>query len=902
MAKTVSSLKNTSAKSSSLIEAPAKVLFLLIPFALLFTIGALTMGMTDTLYVLRWAAVLFAATLITLPIATKLFGSFGSGGFMMSQTMSIVFVSLFVWTLTYMKIYAFNFVLVLVAAAVIAGISYGVPALRKSFMDKLSEPGFIERIVVEECAFFLILVLMCYFKGFNPIINGQEKYMDYGFIMSMLRNPALPANDMWLSGKPINYYYFGQFMYALLLKVSCIPPQVGYNIAMCTATAIPFGMSFSLGIMLNEAAVKFGLHENVFCKYLAGILTGCAVSLWGNSHSFFYDENSIGNGLLSFFKGLGFEVGETDGFYYPNSTRYIGWNPEITINGGDHTIEEFPFYSYLVGDLHAHVISMMVSLLIASLMLALICKTDFPSKIEKTAKRTKFNFSSPGGRIAVEYKETFYTELILASVLLGVAQMTSYWDFLIYFIVCSMALLIVNTKRSLKFADLVGVSFFMFNVLAILILYLKFSSEPLALVIFEAALACVAYLFTLYDPCALDRTSFQMSVLFTLAHLTALPFNLNFDMISNSLGRVKNTSDPYQLYILWGTHVLIGLVFVIVIAATKNYRLAAPHTKKGTSSKIVPIGPDKSEYTNPVQAFVGERNIIDVFVCGIVVIGIMLLIAPEIFYVRDIYTSGYLRSNTMFKFTFAAFILLSIAMAYSIVRLFWIVSRKGIFSSGALALALVELALCLVPAHYTYIALKQRCYDDLSKSNYKGLDGTVYLKTYSCNFDYTEGAVSLGDYYAAIEWLNANVTGSPVICEAYGSSYTDKCVVSSYTGLPTVFGWTTHEWLWRFHGIVDKETDTLKSDPQNDVFNNYITPRHNDIDIIYLSGNAQQVQSIVNKYGIEYIIIGNLEKYSYYADNNNTFAQIGELVFSSGDLNIYKVTPHTVSAAASAVT
>ena len=75
-----------------------------------------------------------------------------------------------------------------------------------------------------------------------------------------------------------------------------------------------------------------------------------------------------------------------------------------------------------------------------------------------------------------------------------------------------------------------------------------------------------------------------MSVLFTLAHLTALPFNLNFDMISNSLGRVKNTSDPYQLYILWGTHVLIGLVFVIVIAATKNYRLAAPHTKKGTSS------------------------------------------------------------------------------------------------------------------------------------------------------------------------------------------------------------------------------------------------------------------------------------------------------------------------------
>ncbi|MBR5358148.1 MAG: hypothetical protein IK128_02940 [Clostridiales bacterium] len=897
MAKTVSSLKKTSVKTSSLIEAPAKALFLLVPFVLLFALGALTMGMTDTLYVLRWAAVLFAGTLITLPIATKLFGSFGSGGFIMSQTISIVFVSLFVWTLTYMKIYAFNFVLVLVAAAVIGGISYGVPSLRKSLKDKLSEPLFIERIVIEECAFFLILTLMCYFKGFNAIINGQEKYMDYGFIMSMLRNPSLPANDMWLSGKPINYYYFGQFMYALLLKVSCIPPQVGYNIAMCTATAIPFGMSFSLGIMLNEAAVKFGLHENVFCKYLAGILTGCAVSLWGNSHSFFYDENSIGNGLLPFFRSLGFEVGDTDGYFYPNSTRYIGWNPEVTVNGGDHTIEEFPFYSYLVGDLHAHVISMMVSLLIAALMLALICKTDFPSQIEKTAKRTKFNFSSPGGRIAVEYKETFYTELILAAVLLGVAQMTSYWDFLIYFIVCSMALLVVNTKRSLKFTDLVGVSFFLFNVLSILIIYLLFSSEPVALVIFEAAVASAAYLFTLYDPCALDRTSFQMSVLFTLAHLTALPFNLNFDMISNSLGRVKNTSDPFQLYILWGTHVIIGLVFIAVIAATKNFKLAAAHNKKGASSKIVPIGPEKSEYTNPVQAFVGQRNIIDVFVCGIVVIGIMLLIAPEIFYVRDIYTSGYLRSNTMFKFTFAAFILLSVAMCYSIVRLFWVINKKGMFSSAALALALVELALCLVPAHYTYIALKQRCYDNLDKSNYRGLDGTAYLETYTCNFDYIDGSVNIGDYYAAVEWFNTNVSGSPVICEAYGNSYTDKCVVSAYTGLPTVFGWMTHEWLWRFQGIVDKETDTLKSDPQNDVFNNYITPRHNDIDIIYLSGNPQQVQSIVDKYGIEYIIIGNLEKYSYYADNNATFAQIGELVFSSGDLNVYKVTPRTIAAA-----
>ena len=476
--------------------------------------------------------------------------------------------------------------------------------------------------------------------------------------------------------------------------------------------------------------------------------------------------------------------------------------------------------------------------------------------------------------------------------------MTSYWDFLIYFIFCSMALLVINTRKSNKFTDIVGACVFVANVLGILVIYLFFSSEPWALVAFEAAIGAISYLLTVYDPCALDRTSFQMSVLFTIAHVVALPFNLNFDMISNSLGRVKNTTDPFQLYILWGTHVFICLSFFVVTVITKNYKLAGTQSKKtANTSKSLTIGPEDSEFTNPVQAFFGKRNLIDVFVCGIVVIGIMLLIAPEIFYVRDIYTSGYLRSNTMFKFTFAAFILLSLAMAYAVTRLFWVVTKKGLFSSGALALALVELALCLVPAHYTMVALKQRCNGSLDKEGYQGLDGTIYLQTYSCWFDYIDEPVDLSDYYAAVEWFNENVEGSPVICEAYGNSYTDKCVISAYTGLPTVFGWMTHEWLWRFHGVVDKDSDTLKSDPQNDVFNNYITPRHNDIDTIYLSGNPQQVQQIINKYNIEYIIIGNLEMYSYWADNNNTFAQLGEVVFQSGDLTVYKVTPYSVAAA-----
>ena len=147
-----------------------------------------------------------------------------------------------------------------------------------------------------------------------------------------------------------------------------------------------------------------------------------------------------------------------------------------------------------------------------------------------------------------------------------------------------------------------------------------------------------------------------MSFLFTIASFVALPFNLNFDMISNSLGKCKNHSSLFQLFILYGIHVLISVVFMVIVFVNKNYRaISSDSSKKNRKLKNTPgiIGEDHT-YTNPIQAFFAQRNIIDIYCCGMTVVGIMLLIAPEIFYVRDIYTGGYLRSNTMFKFAFAA--------------------------------------------------------------------------------------------------------------------------------------------------------------------------------------------------------------------------------------------------------
>ena len=889
MGKKSSAKKNRSLKNDFM---PAKYILFVFPFVIEAVIGLSTMGAKDAVSVLLWSVLVFVFGIGVFPLTSRIFSKFGSGGFILSQALGIILTSLVVWTLTYIGISKFSLPFIIAAFVFITAICWGLKPLRESALSKLTEPLFIEKAVVEEFAFLLIFVLMCYFKGFLPQINGEEKYMDYGFIMSMLRCDTLPANDMWLSGNSINYYYFGQFMWALVIKCSFIKPAVAYNLAVCTATGLPFAMAFSFGTMLIETAVQHGFHDSPIPRYLAGTLTGLAVSIWGNSHSFFYDPGSIGHGFLSFFQKLGFKVGDTSDFFYPDSTRYIGHNPVITENGGDFTIEEFPFYSYLIGDLHAHVISMMVVILIACLMLALINSAQYPDSNEMKITRSFRHIFPSGGRLAEEYRNTLTLPFILGAVLLGTAQMTNYWDFLFYFIFCSMAVLIVNVRISKVFVDVWGIIYFTLNTAFILSFYLVAGSEPLLLIALEAMLMVFAYLFSVIDPSALSRTAFQMSFMFTVAHIVVLPFNLKFDMISNYLGRVKINSDPYQLFILWGTHVIICLVFFVWVAVTKNYRFTGSKKKTSGASKAVTEDMNHNGWANPVQKFFGERNIVDVFICGISVVGILLLAAPEIFYVRDIYTDGYLRTNTMFKFTFAAFIMLSVAMCYAAVRLIWFVTKKGTFSSPALIVGFVMIILMVIPAHYTYISLYQRCEENMKKENYKGLDGTLYLETRISKDSYDEYEGNLTGYLRAVEWFNQNVKGSPVICEAYSDSYTDGCVISAYTGLPTVFGWQTHEELWRFHGIVDKEEDKLIADPNQDVWQTVISPRQTDIDTLYMNEDKEAVQAIINKYKIEYVVLGGLEYAMFGSSNTELFYELfGNPVFSYDDVLVFKSTP-----------
>ncbi|MCQ2532733.1 MAG: DUF2298 domain-containing protein [Saccharofermentans sp.] len=903
------SKNNSMRKRSTVFQSPFKILYILIPIIIALYIGNMTMGSSDTFEVIRWILVMMLFGFAFFPLSSFIFKKSCSGGFIFGESLGILTVSLVSWTLGYIGILPFTRTTIIILLIISTAICYAVTPLRKALVHNLSKNGVAENILFEQIVFSVTLTILCYYKGFLPNINGQEKFMDYGFIMSMLRNPNLPAKDMWLSGKSINYYYFGQFIFSLIIKLTGIKPSIAYNIAMCSAIAFPFALCYGIGTYLVDTARSFGLKAMKYMHVICGILCGFITMIFGNSHSFFYDDKSMGNHILKLFSKLGVNVGKTDNFFFPESTRFIGHNPDSALiegikNGGDYTISEFPFYTYLLGDLHAHVCSSMVVLTIIAVSIAFISRIGDNLIGEKNMIQLPFLNSLPENlpanftikdeylsRVKSQWKRIINVELVTISILLGIAQMTNYWDFLIYFIFTAMVLFIVMTRTSNDFSTIPGAFVFGLIIFDILSLYLGVADNPLLHVALQFVVLILAYFATCYVPCALSRIALGMSFVFTVSNIVALSFNLSFDMISNTLALCQNHSSLFQLWILYGTHVFICGVFVAFTIIGKNYTLDNGIKK---NKKVSVIGVSPTDHINPISKFFGERNIIDVFVCGMIVVGLLMLIAPEIFYVRDIYVGGYLRANTMFKFSYAAFILLSIAAGYSIFRLFWIINKKGEFSLCGFVLGLLCLILLIVPAHYPSASLPQRCSGNTSKENYKGLDGTAYLYTYTCFSTPLQEPGNILPYAEAIAWFNDYVPGNPVILETYGDSYTDYDMISAYTGLQTVCGWQTHEQLWRFHGIVNPETNLLVSDPSNDVWENYLIPRHTDIDTVYTNSDPAEVQKIIDKYQIEYIVIGDLEMYRHAVDNSLTFDKLGDVVFQSGTLKVYKVTPASV--------
>ena len=477
-----------------------KTIILLICCAAVVLLSIALLREDGTVYI-KWCLMSLLFGIGFYPLSSALFSTFNDKGWIFSQVIGIALSGFLAFVLIACGVLKFTTSTVIICTVVLMGICWAF----KFVLGKKQKCGVsiktdkiavdIELIIFEELLLLAVFLMWAYFAGFRAQAYGTEKFMDYGFMAAMMRSDTLPARDLWYSLGNINYYYGGQYYAVFLTRLSGATIDVTYNLMRAFVAAFAFVLPFSIVYHL----IKDGMSNAV--STVVGLISGAAVSLAGNMHYVLY-------GLF----GNVFKLSGYEDYWFPSSTRYIGHNPLTD----DQCIHEFPSYSFVLGDLHAHVVNVMFVLCFAGILYAWF------------RKRSSAN-DECGYKAAVTDPYIWILGLFL-----GIFQFTNYWDFVIYFTVGVIGIVLITLRCEKKLRLLFIIS--------------------------------------------------RVAILALVAVAAAAPFNATFEKMIQGFGLCVNHSAFYQMVILWGLPVCA--VVMLLIFAVKHSRAVAAETGKGFISNI----------------------------------------------------------------------------------------------------------------------------------------------------------------------------------------------------------------------------------------------------------------------------------------------------------------------------
>ena len=482
-------------------ETITKQIFKIIPALLMVALSAfLLQGDVWTFW--TWYLLALVLGAVAMPLTGRLFRRFQDRGWMFSKVTAIAVSGFLTWFLVAVKIIKFTTMTCIVVTLVCAAASLILYCREQKAGFECIPFAHLDLVYAEELLFFAAFLLWTYFAGFHPAAYGTEKFMDYGFMEAMMRSKTLPATDLWYSQGKINYYYGGQYFAVFLTKLSGAKVELTYNLMRTFVAGLAFAMPFSLvHQMVTDRLGKTGSRWKKALPSVTGILAGISVSIAGNMHYVVYGQ------IIPFIQKLKGE--EVSSYWFPDATRYIGFNPDVE----DKTIHEFPCYSFVLGDLHAHVVDIMFVLLLLGLLYAWMKKVRTTELSGESMSRRKF-----------WKKQLLMPQLLAAGALLGMFHWTNYWDFVIYFVVtCGAALFmnIIGQKGRSKWV--------------------------------------------------LGVTAAQAAEVLILATVIILPFTLQFDTSNmvQGIALAKHHSLPHQLLVLWGLPGILTILFVVSLLIEK---------------------------------------------------------------------------------------------------------------------------------------------------------------------------------------------------------------------------------------------------------------------------------------------------------------------------------------------
>lgn len=656
--------------------------------------------------------------LASWPLVFYFFPHFSDRAWGLAKTFGLVTSAWLLWYLASLKLVPFSNLTVWLSVLLLFVFCWLL--LGKNLLSKTKDKKqVLKKVFFQEVLFFVVFILLCLARGFYPGINNVEKPMDFAFVNSILRSRFFPPTDPWLAGHPINYYYFGHYFTAFLVKFSFLSPSLVFNLMSVLVIILSGQGLFSIGSWLTG---NFG----------GGWLSCFFAVLSGNLHFFLRGRWDV-------------DIG-TGKYFYPRATRIV---PNL--------INEFPAYSLLLGDLHAHVLGLPLFVLGIGWL-----SGSFSVTKDLNKKRKYF----------------LLVRAIIFGIILAIAAMTNSWD-------------------AITLVALLG----------FLSIFLLISKRESVTQVFWNLL---------------------LSGLFAI--LGCLPFLISFSSPVGGVGLV-HTHTPFDFYF-----VFFGGQFIFILSSFLVF--AIPSWRKNINLSLNKIlKHDKA-----------------LLIAALLIFSFLLMLVPEVFYLKDIFSTAnppYFRTNTMFKIHFQAWVLLSLVA----VVLWW---KGRFFAKNILLKILLSLvAVFLIFAQGIYIFQGFKDASDNWKHFY-GLDGRrILIRDHP------------GDAYA-IDWLQGNIKGQPIILEAVGPSYTNYARVSSWTGLPTVLGWPTHQWQWRGSYEPYQRLESLVRD-------------------IYQTTNIEKARGQLALNNISYLYIGSLEKTAYPQLNMVNLTLLGEVIYNSDTVVIIKV-------------
>ena len=816
-------------------------------------------GWTNDLPVLAWLLVVEIIYLAALPFTMFIFRPLPDRGIVLARILGLLAVSYVAWLAVSLGWMDFSRWAVYAGLAVVSGLSVVTLVFRWGEITGFLK-GHWRLLLFGEALFLAAFLGFVLLRHANPDLwhpyRGGEKPMELAYLTAVVRSTSLPPFDPWFAGGYLNYYYWGYFTISGIIRVTGILPTTAFNLAVPFFFALTITGAYSLVYNLAEgvrqrrvigyAAPSPGValppppldadraqwRRWVWSPIGAGLIAALFTAVIGNL-----------DGLVQMTQNTWRRV--ADGVPFPafdfwRSSRMLPnlenidpnplafWVPERVPGYPDVSfhITEFPFFTFLFADLHAHMMVIPFTLLVIGLGLNMVVGL-------KDGMRD-------GGRLWI------VVSAAALSMGLGSLWVVNSWDFPSY------AMLTVG---------LLAVAVF-------------FTQGPAA-----RKLALLAVL---------------AAGVLAVSILAFLPFHQAYETFNSGLDASKWRTPVDRFLGIHGLFLFVIASFLVYQARATLIELFWSVRLRGFVSTVpgmpwlrvcLAVGLLSAIFFAAAGYWNAVMLVVLLMLAGIVVwrtlaskdegrpfeivplalLVMALFIGVGVDLVRVEGDIG--RMNSFFKYYLEIWVLLSIVAAYML----WHLGATGFlrprlgWRSGAW---LVVLAV-LIGSSLIYTALGSRArVSDRFVDGPSTLDGTAYMA--AAVHQERDQTIELKWDLEAIEWLQDNVEGSPVVLEAHLEQYRWGARIANYTGLPTVLGWPWHQ------------------QQQREAYSFTIQQRAKDVTEMYETTDVGRALELLRKYRVRYVVVGDLERIVYAADGQQKFEDLGEKVFENQGTAIFK--------------